>query len=92
MVRLELSDNEARILAHILERASDEFSNHGCNDFDLTTELGLDESTAKAVGQELLRAMVKNGTADEGQLESSGRYLYDWQLYTYFRKRVQEAT
>ncbi len=30
-----------RAVAHVLRRASDEFSNHGCNELDLSRELGL---------------------------------------------------
>lgn len=30
-----LTDTEAKVLAELLELASDTFSNHGCNDFEL---------------------------------------------------------
>jgi hypothetical protein len=33
--RLILSDTEAKVLVALLELASDQFSNHGCNDFEL---------------------------------------------------------
>ena len=89
MVRLELSDNEAKILVNLLTMAGDEFSNHGCNDFLVARELGLDEETAKRVGQELTRAMVENGSADSEQLSNSGANLYDWQLYHHFAKKIR---
>lgn len=36
MHNIQLTDAEARLLIALLELASDSFSNHGCNDFDLT--------------------------------------------------------
>jgi len=33
---ITLTDAEARLLIELLDLASDSFSNHGCNDFDLT--------------------------------------------------------
>ena len=35
MVTITLPDAEARLLIELLELASDNFSNHGCNDFSL---------------------------------------------------------
>ena len=36
MANIVLTDAEARLLVELLDLASDNFSNHGCNDFDLT--------------------------------------------------------
>ncbi|HEX3640169.1 MAG TPA: hypothetical protein VHV10_02645 [Ktedonobacteraceae bacterium] len=36
MHNITLTDAEAKLLIELLKLASDSFSNHGCNDFDLT--------------------------------------------------------
>lgn len=42
----DLTPVERRIAAHLLRQASEEFSNHGCNDLELRSELGLTEDEA----------------------------------------------
>lgn len=87
-VTLKMSVLEARALRRLLERAGDEFSNHGCNDFSVEREVnGTPED-----GLGLLRAMVESGAADKEQLEgASGKYLLDWQLMRHFERRVEKA-
>src|SRR5256885_9901993 len=36
MAIINITDAEARLLVELLDLAADSFSNHGCNDFDLT--------------------------------------------------------
>lgn len=86
-VTLTMSVVEARALRRLLELAGDEFSNHGCNDFSVKSELN---GTAED-GKALLRAMAASGAADEEQLSDSGEYLYDWQLFRHFEVCVEKA-
>jgi len=93
MVTLQLSDDEARILAHLLEGAANEFSNHGCNDFNVETELGLPKERAIALAHELRLSMVKLNVADdEYAADHTSVYLFDWMLYHLFRKKVLAAS
>jgi hypothetical protein len=90
MVTLQLTDDEARVLALLLGQAYEEFSNHGCNDFDVQKELRLPHARARQVAYGLLEAMVKSGAADEEQLEGpQGVVLMDSQLFSHFKQRVR---
>lgn len=72
-IKIELTQAELILMAHVVERAYDEFSNHGCNDLDVT-ELGLPVSTAAEIGKEMVRA----GIIDEESVSSEDRpYLQD---------------
>lgn len=90
-VTLTLSEIEAKVLAILLERASSEFSNHGCNDFEVDRELGLEDKNYD-IGKQLLIDMVKSGAADKDQLnDCSARFLNDWQLMVHFKNLVEVA-
>lgn len=90
MVTLQLTDDEARILALLLEQAGDEFSNHGCNDFNVETKLKLPKERAIAMAHELRKAMVQHHVADEEYAEiSTSVYLMDWMLFCLFRKKLK---
>jgi len=53
---------ERKLASKMLDMASDEFSNHGCNDFDLVTDGGMTVKEADA----FQRAFYKwNGTPDD---------------------------
>lgn len=86
---LELSEIEGRVLALLLGRAGDEFSNHGCNDFNVAEELHLGDASAKEATRALLEKMVANGVANREELESNGTFLIDWQLFRHFEKLVR---
>lgn len=77
-----MNDFERTILARLLQMAADQFSNHGCNDFDLPDS---DEA------RELIHAYHEwNGDpeeADEYQAHR-GKYMFtDFVLMRYFAKR-----
>jgi len=92
MATLDLTDDEARILVHLLEAAANEFSNHGCNDFNLQRELGLPKERAIAMAHELRVAMVRHNVCDEEYAEEKQSvYLMDWMLYHLFKAKVQAA-
>lgn len=71
--KLELTQAELILMAHVVECAYDEFSNHGCNELDVT-KLGLPVSIAAEIGRE----MVKENVIDEESVPSEDRpYLQD---------------
>lgn len=87
-VTLKLTVVEARALRRLLELAGDEFSRHGCNDFEVKREVG----GTPEDGLALLGAMVKSGAAEKEQLEGArGEYLLDWQLFRHFQAVVGKA-
>lgn len=88
MINLQLSDNEARLLALLLKMAGDTYSNHGCNDFHLGQELKLSpEETAKAAAG-LREALVQTGCLEPDQEETSP-YFLDWLLMRHFQVKVE---
>ena len=78
-----ISENEAKIMADLLELAADEFGNHGCNDFELAMT---DEN------RELIKAMYAD-VLDEHDVEiptHSGSYVtYDSCLMQHFANRLK---
>jgi len=75
----------------LLDKAGDEFSNHGCNDFDLQSELKLTKEEAIAVAHKLREAMVRTECGEEADLERKDAYFYDWLLMRHFEARVKQA-
>jgi len=76
-----MTELERKLIAKLLTMASEEFSNHGCNDFHLLRDGGLTEAEAA----EVQLALVRDGVADE---PSSGAYTCDWMLMTWLAKKV----
>ena len=89
MIYLKLTVIEAKILVRLLDRAADEFSNHGCNDFDVASEMSCSSVQAQKIALTLLRHMVDIGVADEDQLKQTTTYLLDWQLFSFLKKLIQ---
>lgn len=89
MVTLQLTDTEARILALLLKMASNEFSNHGCNDFDIRSELKLNAQDAQSVALELRASLAETQCCEEEDRESTSPYFLDWFLMEHFRVRVE---
>jgi hypothetical protein len=52
-----LTPAECRLAAALLNLAADEFSNHGCNDFRLRSDGGLDDEEARVVVADLNASM-----------------------------------
>lgn len=92
----QFSETELKILIEVLEMASSEFSNHGCNDFPL-------DPTEE--NKEFLIKMIRE-TCDEVDIEREINSLnktsrtffdkkecyfsYDWVLMSYFANRCKE--
>lgn len=86
-----LTDKEGALVAELLELASDQFSNHGCNDFDLPKSWSREEIA------ELLRS-IHRWNGDEDEMEADGEFdpkrkhirtTYDWLLMTYFAAKLR---
>lgn len=85
-----MTKSERKLVAALLRQASDVFSNHGCNDFDLS------EYLTKAEGQALVKRFHKrNGTDDPGEIRDD---LANWKstlgdstLMGFFADELEEA-
>ena len=87
-MNIELKPYEARLVAHLLEIASNEFSNHGCNDLNLTENV-LD-LTDKERREFALNMAYENGDEDEIYETRNGDtpdYATDWCAMSYFSRR-----
>jgi len=83
--KLELTQAELILMAHVVECAYNEFSNHGCNDLDVT-KLGLPVSTAAEIGRE----MVREGIINEESVSSEDRpYLQDDLVLKLLHKKLK---
>lgn len=71
---------ERRLLVKVLEMASDTFSNHGCNDFNLK-----DHGLTKDEIKELQHAIAVNLDLEE---EQEGEWTQDWMVMDHLRKVV----
>jgi len=74
---MKLDNTDKKVLVALLRMASDQFSNHGCNDFD-AREHGLTEDEIQALRQKLGEW---DPSFDE---ESKSPYFLDWALMQYF--------
>lgn len=82
---MELSKEHAKLVAKLLEMASDEFGSHGCNDFNLAEVMPSVEDR-----QALVRAMYEaNGTPDEFDPDDDCSIWYDWWLMSYFSRMFE---
>lgn len=86
MVReASLTDAETKVAAHLLQLASNQFANHGCNDLDLVREVGLTPEESHQ-----LRLSVAEWAADPGapEEEPDDHMTFDWLVMDYIAARV----
>lgn len=91
MIQIEMTENEAKIFLVMLEQAAEEFSNHGCNDFNVAEYLKLDKAAAIEAARELRAGMLRDKILDEEDLTSTSAYLYDWTILSWLRRKIQKA-
>lgn len=73
-----------KLAGELLELASDEFANHGCNDWEFPTHWTLKEK------QELVKAMHDaNGTPEE--YDPKRLQVPDWWVMSFLAKRLMEV-
>lgn len=77
---MNFTKKERRLIAHLLEMASNEFANHGCNDLDKDIFKGWSEDEIEALRKEY---------CEHNQLEyHSGAYIPDWGLMKYYSEKM----
>lgn len=83
-----MTDKEKMLVVKLLDMASDEFSNHGCNDFDLREQSDL--TTEEMVNFD--KAWHEwNGDPEEHEPERA-HFQTDWALMRYFADRLRKET
>ena len=77
---------QLKVLTRLLDEAASQFSNHGCNDFNLAKQgLTLEELTSFKEG------FVGFMKADDSMYEpSSGNYIEDWLAMRYLIKIAKD--
>lgn len=82
-----LTPAERKLVVYLLERASDEFSNHGCNDLHLVKDVGLtsDESF------EVRKAITAAGDYPDEEVPPDNHYTMDWLAMTIMAKKIRDA-
>ena len=87
-MNIKLKAYEVRMISHLLEIASEEFSNHGCNDIDLTDSV-LDLTDAER-REFTLNLALDNGDEEEISEIRNGDtrdYTNDWCAMSHFAQR-----
>ena len=87
---ISITDTQARLLVELLELAENEFSNHGCNDFELFKCIPDLEKR-----RELIKAYHEwNGDPETFEedtvIPKSYEYFYDYALMGYLAHKVKE--
>jgi hypothetical protein len=87
----KLTSAELTAIAELLQKASDEFSNHGCNDYQL-----LNTPENKIMLVEMIKANGDEESMEEEieevmSCKKKNIYTYDWWLMSYLADRCKEA-
>jgi hypothetical protein len=72
---------ELQLVSVLLDLAADDFSNHGCNDFDLLKEGGLTQLEVDQVNNNLIKEEI------EGELRNT---TYDWLVMRLLAKKIRK--
>jgi hypothetical protein len=81
---MDLTPAERKIAARLLDLAADEFSNHGCNDFNAKAE-GLTPDEIQEITVKL------KAEVDDDNYGANG-YFDDWLLMRHLAKRLRDDT
>lgn len=81
---------EYELAAKLLDMASDEFSNHGCNDFELPNT---PENYALVESMELWNVSESGEEPNEVNVSEDGQTIYtmDWYIMSYLAHCLREA-
>lgn len=88
MINIELTQNELIVLASVVKNAADEFSNHGCNEVDVT-KLDLTSYNADEIRTSMAQENIIETEAADGSQGS--KYLQDDQLLRFLHKKLKKG-
>lgn len=84
-MQIDLTPADLKVLTVLLEKAGDEFDNHGCNDFHLIRDAGL----APGEAEELKSRMQVEFPGEEKHFDRDTQY--DSLLFRRFQKLFERA-
>ncbi len=87
---MTLKPHELKLAAKLLELAADQFSNHGCNDFDLVQEAGLTLEQAYEVNKAYVNWNGDADQVDENYLRSTEAWAGDSGMMRWLSTRMQQ--
>ena len=76
-----------KLIAELLEKAADQFSNHGCNEFDLTDAL-----PDRADRAELAKTVFDEDDPDRYDPEGDCDVMHDYELMLFFADKIRKLT
>lgn len=85
-MHIDLTPAELKLLIVLLDRAGDEFGNHGCNDFSLLRDGELTPGEA-----EEMKSRLQAGLCTEEAQVFDNDVQYDWALLRYFQGVFERA-
>ena len=83
-INIQFTRAELKTLITLLGMAGNEFSNHGCNDFNILN-IGLPITAAHE-----LRSQITDFSKEELEDNKDNPYLYDWMLYRLFEDKLEK--
>lgn len=85
------TNNELKLLADLLEMASDEFGRHGCNDFSLKDYMTKEEAIEFCLNYENYNTHGKPISEEDRKYieEDPLRYLPDFAIFGYFKHKIK---
>lgn len=84
MTKIELSSGEVKLLIDLLDRAGDQFGQHGCNDYSLSESGGLTDEES----HEVFASMKSVFPRDMEEHEFEDQQM-DWFILAFLRERIK---
>lgn len=91
MPQLNLTPSEVKIFSELLERAANEFGNHGCNDVDVAKITGLPSDLTQAFCYTIRKEMLDLKIIDEEGSKNKSKSLEDHLMYHLLAARLRGA-
>jgi hypothetical protein len=85
VMTLTLTAAEQKLLVHMLKMASEEFSNHSCNDLDLVKDVNLTPEESL----EFRTQLIREGDYPEDTVALYPHTLFDWEVMQYFALKIK---
>jgi hypothetical protein len=87
---MTLQPHELKLAAELLELAADQFSNHGCNDFDLVTEAGLTLEQAYEVNKAYVEWIGEAEQYEDSELRTTEAWCGDSGIMRWLSARMKQ--
>jgi len=85
-MKADLTENEAKLVAVLLEKAADQFSNNGCNDFRISDHVVMTDREKCELDRDW---HWHNGDPEEHDPDGNHDYQSDFVLMLHFAARLR---